>query len=97
VIYPPGFLRILKDAGTGFLHSCLKADDIWLHANAVRSGYMVKQARDRAAYFLEVPGSRQTALFKTNVRGDHNDKQIRAVYGDAELVLLKQAVHSHIA
>ncbi len=39
VIYPPGFLAALRAAGTAFEQCCPKADDIWLHANALRAGF----------------------------------------------------------
>jgi hypothetical protein len=47
VIYPPAFLMTLKRAGTAFETSCPKADDIWLHVQALRSGHKVLQILTR--------------------------------------------------
>jgi hypothetical protein len=38
-IYPPEFLRRLRTAGAAFLDLCPRADDLWLHVNALRAGF----------------------------------------------------------
>ncbi len=88
VLYPPAFLEFLKQAGDGFQHLCPMADDIWMHVNETRAGYPVRQVAPVASYFPDIPGSRRTALFKKNIRGDHNDHQLKAVYTAADLARL---------
>ena len=46
VIYPPALLAILKAEGRGFRACCPRADDIWLHAIAIRSGFRIRQIQD---------------------------------------------------
>ena len=92
VIYPPRFLQILKDAGTAFTECCPKADDLWLHVQALRHGYRVRQVQSKLPYFSfqGVPGSQRTALSYENVTyGDGNDRQVKATYSEADIRLLK--------
>jgi hypothetical protein len=92
VIYPPSFLMVLKRAGRAFEACCPKGDDLWLHAQALRSGFKVRQILPRLPYFSfqAVPGAANTALSNENVtNGDGNDRQIRATYNDADLRLLQ--------
>lgn len=79
VIYPPKLLAALKDAGTAFVDCCPKADDVWLHAIALRQGYRVMQIGKRAMHFAVVPGSEEIALFPTNMASG-NDSQIKKTY-----------------
>ena len=46
-IYPTRLLPKLKLAGPDFLQLCPKADDIWLHANALRAGFKIRQIHER--------------------------------------------------
>ena len=92
VIYPPSFLMILKGAGTAFLDCCPTGDDLWLHVQALRAGYKVRQIRPKLPYysFHEVPGAHQTALSFQNVTyGDGNDRQMKATYTEADIQLLR--------
>jgi hypothetical protein len=79
VIYPPAFLRSLKSAGIGFVDSCPKSDDLWLHVHAVRAGYKVRQIRPRALLPLSIPGAESIGLWKSNIFGG-NDRQIANTY-----------------
>jgi len=91
-IYPPAFLLALKRAGTAFKDCCPKADDLWLHVQALRAGYKVRQVLPRLPYFSfqEVPGSQRTALSYENVTyGDGNELQMRATYNEADLQMLR--------
>lgn len=90
-IYPPSFLMVLKQAGTAFEACCPKADDIWLHVQALRSGYRVRMILPRLPYFSfrGVPGTQHTALCHVNVDADGNDRQISATYTDADIHLLR--------
>jgi O-antigen/teichoic acid export membrane protein len=79
VLYPPAFLRSLKNAGNGFVDSCLKSDDVWLHVQAVRAGYKVRQIRPQAFLPLSIPGAESIGLWKSNIFGG-NDRQIASTY-----------------
>jgi hypothetical protein len=84
VIYPPGFLTWLKDAGDGFETCCLKADDLWLHAQAVRAGYKVRQIHSRALLPLPIPGAERCGLWRSNIFGG-NDQQIESTYSALDI------------
>lgn len=85
VIYPAKFLLSLRDAGAVFMDKCAKADDVWLHAMAVRNGYRVSQVRARHAYPEQVPFTQDIALFHTNFMVNGNDAQILATYSSSDL------------
>lgn len=92
VIYPPFFLRQLKEAGAGFIHICPKSDDIWLHVNALRAGVKIRQLWERQLRFPFSPGTQGMGLYHSNVLLDHNDDQIRMTYTTDDLRHLKAAV-----
>jgi hypothetical protein len=79
VLFPPAFLSILKNAGKDFQRCCLMADDVWLHAQALRAGYKVKQVRREPIYVPPIPGTQGVALWKRNLHGG-NDRQMEATY-----------------
>jgi hypothetical protein len=79
VIYPPAFLRTLKNAGEGFVDLCPMGDDLWLHAQAVRAGYKIRQIRPQPLVPLAIPGTESAGLWKANIRGG-NDRQIATTY-----------------
>jgi hypothetical protein len=79
-IYPPGFLRALKAAGRGFEQQCPKADDVWLHANAIRAGFMISQIRRRPLELPFVPETQDIGLYHSNVGLGQNDIQIKNTY-----------------
>jgi hypothetical protein len=91
VIYPPPFLAVLKRAGTAFQGCCPKADDIWLHVQALRAGHKVRMIVPRLPYlsFRGVPGTQDTALCRDNVDRAGNDPQIRATYTDSDIQRLR--------
>jgi hypothetical protein len=92
VIYSPSFLAVVKCAGTGFQSCCPRQDDLWLHVQALRAGYRVRQIFPQLPYFSfhGIPGSQQTALSYENVtHGDGCDQQIRATYTQADIQLLR--------
>jgi hypothetical protein len=90
VIYPTRLLIALQRAGTGFEACCPRADDIWLHVQALRAGYKVRQIVPRLPYFSfqGVPNTQQTALSYENVTADGNDRQIAATYTDGDIQIL---------
>lgn len=95
VIYPPSFLTALKRAGAAFQSCCPKADDIWLHAQALRSGHKIRMILPRLPYFsfLGLPGTYSSALCIANVEGEGNDAQAKATYCESDIqILLEEAI-----
>ena len=91
VIYPAAFQRELKSAGEAFMDCAPKADDVWLHAMAVRGSWPVHQIYAKAIHFEEVRANRQIALHTQNVGLGGNDLQISKTYSVQELEKLRQA------
>lgn len=87
IIYPPPFLARLKEAGLGFISCCPRADDIWIHVQAIRAGFAIRQVRSDPLCFLETPLSQGKALWKTNMAGQ-NDIQIEATYAARDVAQL---------
>jgi hypothetical protein len=79
VIYPPAFLRVLKNTGAAFKNCCPTADDLWLHVQALRAGYKVRQITAGPAVPLAIPGTEGMGLWRSNYSGG-NDRQIAATY-----------------
>lgn len=88
VLYPPRMLDALHGAGRAFETVTPKADDIWLHAIALRAGVPVAQVRDKAVHFLTVPGTQVISLRADNVAGTGNDDAIDRVYGPEDRAVL---------
>jgi hypothetical protein len=89
IIYPPMLLEVLKRAGTGFESTCPRADDLWLHAHAIRSGFKIRQMQQEPANFPHIPGSQAASLWAENcVLDDGNDKQSSATYDASDLEVL---------
>jgi hypothetical protein len=91
VLYPVDLQYRLKAAGASFVDCCPRADDIWLHANALRAGFRVRQVFATPADFPEIPQSQVQALFRQNQVGGQNDRQAAATYSDDDLQVLRQA------
>jgi len=87
-IYPAEFLVKLKRAGDKFLQLCPWADDVWLHVNALRAGFKVRQIAHRPLDFPIIPGTQETGLFKSNWSSTGNDEQIKRTYTAEDLALL---------
>jgi len=85
VIYPPRFLDFLHAQGDAFRHCCPKADDIWLHAMALRAGLPVRQLGRLPRYFEGLPGTHDQGLVHFNSFSGGNDQQIGATYTAADL------------
>jgi len=90
-IYPPTLLERLKLAGTEFLQLCPKADDVWLHVNALRAGMQTRQILDRPLRFPFVPGTQGSGLYHSNVLLSRNDEQIRNTYKASDIAALEAA------
>ena len=91
VIYPVAFLQILRQAGDAFRETCPKADDVWINYHAAKAGFPVRQASDKPQRFADVPGTQETALWRSNVDGG-NDRQILRTY-DPETLSRLRALH----
>jgi hypothetical protein len=75
---------MLKAKGTSFQDYCPKADDIWLHAQAIRAGYKIRQIRKKRLCSPYIPGSQRLALAHENNYGG-NDRQIAATYTSEDI------------
>ena len=87
-IYPVAFQKELKQAGDEFLELCPQADDVWLHVNALRAGFMVRQISDQQVDFPEIPGSQASGLFQANIWQGRNDEQIHNTYTAKDIAAL---------
>ena len=95
-IYPAALQKALKSAGLQFVATCPKADDVWIHVNALRAGIKIKQVRNHPLRFPFVPGTQESGLYHSNVIQDRNDEQIRSTYSKADIHLLHsttEAIH----
>jgi len=98
VIYPSALLKELKAAGTDFESRCPKADDLWLHVRAIRSGFQVRQMQQEPIHFPMIPGTQATSLWAENcARDDGNDRQLTVTYEASDLELLESnTLESHL-
>jgi hypothetical protein len=94
VIYPPRFLVSLKEKGTGFLDCCPRADDLWLHVQAVRSGFRTRQISRRVFRFVAIPGKKDTALWIQNGQGGGNNDQVLKTYTARDIQILRHDSHT---
>ena len=90
-IYPIPFLQHLKAVGSAFVELCPRQDDIWLHVNALRTGYKVKQIASVSYNFPILPDTQAKSLSKMNVGSDRNDVMIARNYSEAELQMIKNS------
>jgi hypothetical protein len=88
-IYPPALQEQIKAAGLGFEPLCPRADDVWLHLQALRGGFRVKQLKSWEQSFPELPGTQDMGLVVENVHGSQNDLQIQKTYTAADIALLR--------
>lgn len=89
VIFPPRFLEVLRNAGNGFEDCCPKADDVWLHVQAIRSGFKVRQIRNKAKRFSAIPGTQEEGLWIQN-NAEGNDRAIAATYQPTDIAILRE-------
>jgi hypothetical protein len=88
VLYPPSYLMALKQAGDGFKTCCPKADDLWLHVQALRAGYKIRQIKAKAQRFPTLPGTQEGGLWVSNHSGG-NDLQAKATYTSEDIEILR--------
>lgn len=88
VLYPPRVLDTLREAGTAFTECAPFADDVWLHANTLRSGTSARPVFDGATTYRSVPGTSLGGLRAKNVLAGGNDAQIQATYRAEDVQLM---------
>ena len=83
ILYPAGcFDQRVFDENT-WLKLCPKADDVWLRAMTMLTGYKCKNIRmpgDFEYNFVSLENNQDIALTQTNVYKNDNDIQIKAVF-----------------
>jgi hypothetical protein len=89
IMYPPALLQALKNAGTEFIHKCPTADDLWLHVQAIRNGFKIRQIDSTPRLFPTLPGSQFGGLYQGNLRGNRNDEVIKKIYNEADIEMLR--------
>jgi hypothetical protein len=90
VIYPSTLLKALKAAGTDFESRCPKADDLWLHVQAIRLRLRIRQIQPEPIHFSMIPGTQATSLWAENcAQGDGNDRQLIVTYEASDLELFE--------
>ena len=89
-IYPPEYLKFLKQQGRAFTSSCPYGDDIWLSVNALRGGFKVAQVENKQHLFPSIPGSQKQRLFDINVVAGLNQAQLRNTYSESDLLALRE-------
>ncbi|MGC5076971.1 hypothetical protein [Agrococcus sp. DT81.2] len=75
-ILPTALLDRLHERGTAFLERAPHADDIWINATAVGMGVRTAQVEEQARNFPFVPATQATGLYRLNVAGRENDRQL---------------------
>lgn len=90
VIYPPQFLDRLEALGDSFMAVAPRADDVWLHAQAIGEGFRVQQLGPKPRAFPTLPNTQRHALHRTNTAQAGNDGQIRATYNASMLMRIAE-------
>jgi hypothetical protein len=92
VIYPPDFLKYVKQQARAFEHCCPAADDIWLTVNALRAGFKVAQVKDAPEYYSIIAGSQTRRLSASNVDAGGNQAQLLRTFSAADLSKLNDCL-----
>ena len=80
VLYPVTFIDYVVAQEDMFLETCKRADDVWLHACALRSNHPIRQVYAQPRHFAVVPTTQVGALVVGNTLMGGNDEQIAKVY-----------------
>jgi hypothetical protein len=88
VIYPPGYLKYLRQQGRAFTQYCPSGDDIWLSVNALRGRFRIAQVEGGQCEFMRIPGTQDKCLYDINVLCGQNQVQLRRTYSEADLSTL---------
>ncbi|QGU02929.1 hypothetical protein CKALI_10390 [Corynebacterium kalinowskii] len=91
VLYPPGFIEYVVSQGDIFMQLTPRADDVWLHACALRSQHPIRQVYSQPRHFAVIPSTQVGALVVGNTLMGGNDEQIRKVYTEEDLQLLLES------
>lgn len=91
VIYPPDYLKYLKQHGKAFKQYCPTADDIWLTIIALRGGFKIAQLKDKPSYFTPIPNSQKERLYNLNVLFGENQIQLMRTLSEGDLSALRLA------
>ena len=91
VLYPTSFIDYVVEQGDVFLKTCKRADDVWLHVCALRSGHPVRQVYAQPRHFAVVPTTQVGALVVGNTLMGGNDEQIAKVYDAEDIARLIEA------
>lgn len=83
-LLPAALLERLRDEGERFLERAPTADDVWIHAVAVRNGIQTAQVEAQSRNFPFVPATQATGLYRSNVAGGLNDVQLERTLGQPE-------------
>lgn len=88
VLYPAALQEVLRREGDAFVPVTPKADDIWLHWHALRSGVRIRQISDIDEHFLSVPGTQDIALYNANLKQGGNDQVIAKLYAAEDIAAM---------
>lgn len=91
VFYPMTMVAELHRRDKGFCNTAPRADDLWLHWVALRSGTAVRQISSTPRHFPFIPGTQETSLVSSNVGAGANDVQIAALYEPEDVATLAAA------
>ena len=91
VLYPASFIDHVVAQGDRFMEVSPRADDVWLHVCALRSGHPVRQVYASPRHFAVVPTTQGGALVIGNTLMGGNDEQIRRVYTEDDIAKLREA------
>lgn len=91
VLYPKAFIDYVVEQGAAFMGVCPHADDVWLHACALRLGFPIRQVYAQPRHFAIVPFTFGGALVMRNALLGGNDEQIAQVYTQEDIDTLRRA------
>lgn len=91
VLYPPHLLEALRELGTAFAACAPMADDVWLHAVALRHGTRTRPVDDGRTFYRPIPRTLFRGLSTRNVLGGGNDMQIATTYSASDVEELERA------
>lgn len=80
VLYPPHSLKSEVLNKEIFANICPDGDDIWFWAMAVLNDTRIQLVKNSDFKIEFTPGSQETALWKSNVNGGHNNKLLASVF-----------------
>ncbi|MEJ5928051.1 glycosyltransferase [Corynebacterium sp. H128] len=91
VLYPPTFISYVVDKGDEFMKLTPRADDVWLHVCALRSGHPIRQVYAQPRHFAVIPSTQVGALVVGNTLMGGNDEQIKKVYTEQDVQQLRES------